>query len=151
MASKSVYEALQEQVFKQVKGLALAEIESNIQTCNRPFNALDIRPGGYVTPEGRVTGKFTNERDNWGYKWQVTVVRGASSARSQEMGAWQYWLQEIVRSFNHKRLSMTYPTSVHPSRSVEATNIEVPIDEAKRRDFEILAVLITVWVYEPRT
>ena len=146
----SVYELLQNQVFKQIKALTLAEIEVNVAVCNTPFSQTDLRPGAYLSPEGRDAGPFTNERDNWGYKWQVTVVRGASSGRSQEMGTWMYWLQEIVREFNHKRLSACVD-GVNYSRSCEARKIESPLPEGKRREYDAVAVLIVVWVFEPRS
>ena len=147
----SVYETLQTQVYQQIRSLTLAEIESNVLLCNKPFGQQDIRPGGYVSPEGREAGKNTNERDEWGYKWQVTVVRGASSGRSQEMGTWMYWLQEIVREFNNKRLSLTYSTSVNASRAVNVKDIKPTAPEGKNREYDLVGVLIQVWVFEPRT
>ena len=147
----SVYGQLQDQVHKQIRELTLDRIQNNVRICETPLAAQDIRPGGYVTPEGRDIGTCTNERDNWGYKWQCTFVRGSGSVRSDETELWMMWLQRIVREFNHKRLSMRdCPTDVNFSRSCEAKQIGVPLEELKKRGYDAVGVLITVWVLEPR-
>lgn len=149
---QSVCELLQAQVFAQIRALSLPQIEQNLIVCNSPFGRGDIRPGAYLSPEDRKIGKCTNERDEWGYQWQATVVRGASNTRSQDMGMWQWWLQQIAREFNNKRLTLTtMPTGTHFSRAVQATQIKVANDDLKKRDFDAVGVLITVWIFEPRT
>jgi hypothetical protein len=146
----SVSELLQEQLLKQIKALTLDEVERNVLVCNRAFTASDIRPGAYLTPEGRQIGKCTNERDEWGYKWQVTVIRGASGGRSQDMAPWMFWLQQIVREFNHKRLAACI-TSINYSRACEARDIKPTLPEGRDRDYDIAGVEIVVWVFESRT
>ena len=147
----SVCKQLQDQVYRQVKDLMLAEIRENITICNQPFSTNDIRPGGYLSPEGREPGKCTNERDEWGYKWQCTFVRGSGSVRSDEQETWMMWLQLIVREFNHRRLKLpACITNVHFSRSIEAKQINATNDELKKRGYDAVGVLITVWVREPR-
>lgn len=148
----SVYEDTADYMLTVVQDLALNNV-ADVTLCEDPFkDGEDIRPGAYLSPRKSVYGsKGTTDRDHVGYRFQCTVVRGSGSTRSDDMGDWMDWLEDIRRTFNNKRIDID-PCPTGTNRlPCKVEDVDVPNDRLRDSGYDAVAIMVIVWYLEPRT
>lgn len=149
-------------VKRRVEELSLDDVR-DIQLQTKPLSSIQIRPGAYLTPPTRGNGDWefmpskTNERQVVGYGCQVTVVHGTFAEWNDDPEKVMDWRQAVRRKFHDRRIDFdTYEiqdAGFNCWGPCKVTPAEFKMDDQDDRTerFEISALVVRVFVLEPRT
>lgn len=103
-----------------------------------------------VSWEDEREARGTNERDDIGYPFVVTMCQGTSRGATDEMAKLSKWRENIRRTFHNKRLTgiSSTGTNVIPC-TVQHRDVTVPKEYLASKD--VSQLVITAWFRESRT